>query len=150
MTDKKNPNSDLIDIVFEPLEGQHGQPGAAPGPTPEEQSQAEAMAAIEAGAAKFILALLKMGRALVAKHLPEIREEWTDPVLQSPAEAAVPLLKKYMSQIMNVIGSNAELAAFAMAMIPLGMGYLSAMDRAAAVSDVQSKPAPGGEGTEYD
>lgn len=91
--------------------------------------QAQALAAIEAGAAAVVLALFKVARSLIARHLPEIMDEWSDVVIKEPAKAAVPLIKKHMQKIMEVLGSNPELAVFAMSLVPLGMGYVAALER---------------------
>ena len=95
----------------------------------QEQEQAQLMASIDAGASKVIFALLKMARSLVARQLPEIMEEWRDSVLKEPAEAAVPLIKKHLEKLMQVLGSNPELTVFAMSLLPLGMGYVAALER---------------------
>jgi hypothetical protein len=89
-----------------------------------------AMKAIEAGAAKVVLGLLKAARAWLAKRLPEIREEWPDEVLQGPADAAVPLLRKHMQALMQIAGANPELAVFCLSLVPLVMGWLAAEDKA--------------------
>lgn len=98
---------------------------AGQGPT-----DAQAMAMIEEGAKKVLLALAKLARAAIAKRLPEIREEWTDEDLAGPAAAAVPLLKKHMDKLMTLAGSSPEAAAFALSLIPLVLGVVNAMDRA--------------------
>lgn len=107
--------------------------GAAPGaaaPTQEQQQAAQAMAMLEAGMVQVVMAALKLGRAWIAKRLPEIREEWTDDALAAPAKAAVPLLRKHMEALMQLAGSSPEAAAFAISCLPLAMGMVTAMDRA--------------------
>ena len=105
--------------------------GAEPGPeqAQQEQQQSQAMQAIEEGAAKVIIALFKIARKLIARQLPEIREEWTDSALKEPATAAIPLLKKHLEKAMQFLGSNPEAAVFCMALVPLGMGYIAAAER---------------------
>lgn len=105
--------------------------GAAPGAVPDPEA-ARQQAALEEGVQKVLLGLLKMARAAIAKRLPEIREEWTDDVLQAPVDAGVPLLRKHMGRLMEKIGSDPELAVFVVACIPLGMGLYTAYERAEA------------------
>lgn len=113
-----------------------------------EQEQAAAqMAKLEAGMQSFMLAFFKVGRAIIAKHLPEIRDEWPDAMLQEPAAAAVPLIKKHMGFLMEVIGRSPELAAMVMACFPLGMGLIAAMDKASD-REKKAKEKEGGTGAE--
>jgi hypothetical protein len=104
-------------------------PGAAPAADPAQAAQA--MQLIEAGMTQVVLAALKLGRAWLAKRLPEIRDEWTDEALSAPAAAAVPLLRQHMERLMQLAGSSPEAAAFAITCLPLAMGVVTAMDRAA-------------------
>lgn len=97
----------------------------------EAQAQAEAInAKLEAGVIQVVYGLLKVARTWLAKSLPEIRDEWTDDVLKAPAEAAVPLIQKHMAAMMQVIGSSPEAALMAFALLPMGLGVISAMDKA--------------------
>lgn len=109
-----------------------------------EAAAAAAMAKLEAGVAKVMLALLKAGRAWACKRLPELREEWTDELLQEPANAAIPLLKKHVGFLMSTIGQSPEAAALAISVLPLVMGYINAIDRheAAEKAGRVSGPAP--------
>lgn len=97
----------------------------------EAEQAAKTQALIEAGAAQIVLGLLKVARKFIAQQLPEIREEWTDEALQAPAQAAVPLLNKYLTKLMAIAGSSPEAAAFALSLLPLGLGIVNAMDKAA-------------------
>lgn len=122
---------------------------ANPAGQPSVQISPEKMQQIEAAVSQVILGLLKVARAAIAKRLPEIREEWPDEILQAPAQAAVPLIRKHMEKAMLLIGSSPELAMFAITLVPLGMGVFSAIDRAserekqAALEPVpESKAAP--------
>ena len=107
----------------------------------QEQANAQAMAMMEAGAVAVVSGLLKVARYLIDKklNLPEIREEWSDEVLQEPAKAAIPLLKKHFSKLMEIAGSSPETAVFAMSLIPLAMGVVSAMDKRQAREDADRK-----------
>lgn len=110
--------------LAQPVSGAQAEAQAA-----EAAQAAAAEQMLAAGVQRVVVGLLKLVRAAIAKRLPEIHEEWTDPVLEAPAEAAVPLLQKHMARLMELVGSQPELAAFAMACIPLGMGYLAAVDK---------------------
>lgn len=125
-----------------PLDSLAAQAGAldapplAPADAEAEAEAAQSLAALEAGAVKVVLMLLKVGRALIAKRLPEIIDEWPDEVLRPPAEAAVPLLEKHMEGLMKLAASSPETAALVVACIPLLMGLLAAVDKA----DKKEKP----------
>ena len=95
----------------------------------ETEQQAQAMRSLDAGMVRLTLGLFQVLRAVLSKNLPELREEWTDAVLQAPATALVPLLKKYLASLMARLAEQPELAVFAMTMIPLVMGYLEALSR---------------------
>ncbi len=97
----------------------------------EQQQADQAQQALEAGALVAVLALLKVARNLIARNLPEIRQEWTDPALNAPATAAIPLLRRHLGALFALAGTHAELAAFAFACLPLALGYAAALDRAA-------------------
>lgn len=136
--------------VADPFEGLTFDPatGAAPtgAPDPEAaaaaQNEAAALAAMEQGVQRLVFFALKACRAYIARKLPEINQEWPDQVLHPPAEAAVPLLRKHMAKIMEVAGSNPELAMLAISLVPLGMGYMAAVEKhARTVQDVSARPA---------
>ena len=123
-----------------------------PAAPPQEDIDAEkSMAAVEAGFQAVLLGLLKIGRAFVAKHLPEIQEEWTDEALAAPTVTAMPLVRKHLAGLMQIVGSSPELAAFAISLIPLGLGVITAMDKASkrqqqapAAPEPEVLPATGG------
>ena len=113
----------------------------APG---DDQQQADAaMAALELGAAKVILGLLKIVRGIIAKKLPEINDEWPDELLQAPADAAVPLIRRRMAAALQLIGADPELAVLAFASFPLVLGWIAANDKHAVNEKrtVDAKPA---------
>ncbi|MGC1173129.1 hypothetical protein [Polaromonas sp.] len=116
------------DTAGAPLPDQQGDNGE-PSQQEMEAAAAATMAKLEAGVSKVMLALLKAGRAWACKKLPELREEWTDDLLQDPADAAVPLLKKHLSFLMSAIGQSPEAAALAISVLPLVMGYVNAIDK---------------------
>lgn len=129
-------------IAFSPVDA----PAAPPDPQAEAAAQAEAEAqgkalqAIEAGITRVVYFLLRAVRGAIARKMPEILEEWPDPVLLSPAEASVPLLRKHMERITAIAGANPELAVFAISLVPLGMGYIAAAEKhSRTVSDATPK-----------
>lgn len=128
-----------------PADGQDGDNGV-PSQQDMEAAAAAAMAKLEAGVSKVMLALLKAGRAWACKKLPELREEWTDELLQEPADAAIPLIKKHLSFLMQAVGQSPEAAALALSVLPLVMGYVNAIDRheaAVKAGRVTAAPPPG-------
>lgn len=138
--------------VGDPMEGLMFDPatGAAPtgNPNPEAeaaaQQEAQALAAMEQGVQRLVFFGLKALRAYLARRLPEINQEWPDQVLHPPAEAAVPLLRKHLGRMMEVAGAHPELAVLAVSLVPLGMGYMAAVEKhARTVDDVSPKADPG-------
>lgn len=134
-TQNSNPLDDLAAQAEALAGGTDSGAGPAQAIDPAAAAQAEqaaaAMQMVEAGMVQVVLAALKMGRAWLAKRLPEIREEWTDEALAAPAAAAVPLLRKHLEKLMQLAGSSPEAAAFAISCFPLAMGVVTAMDKAA-------------------
>lgn len=133
MTDKTNPLESLA-VQAEALAGEGATgtgPAADQAAAAEAQQSAQVMQMVEAGMVQVVLAALKLGRAWMAKRLPEIRDEWTDEALSAPAAAAVPLLRKHLERLMQLAGSSPEAAAFAITCLPLAMGIVTAMDKAA-------------------
>lgn len=110
-----------------PVDGAPGQPA----PNTEQDAQdAQSMAMVEAGIVSVLTMALKVGRAWIARKLPEIKDEWPDDLLEAPAVAAVPLLKKHLEKFMHVVGANPLVAAFAVSCVPLIMGLFNAMQKA--------------------
>ncbi|GEM_PF-6334575 len=144
--DKKPEAGGLEDLASQAQQTLQASAPAEPGAVATAHQDAEAQqqqAALEAGIQKVLLGLLKVARAAIAKRLPEIREEWPDDVLEAPAAAAVPLARKYMGKLMEIAGSNPELAGFVVACVPLGMGLYTAYERAEARM-AQEKPTTEG------
>lgn len=129
-TTPKDPTLDaLAGLTFDvPGAAAAGAPGA-PGAPAEDMQASEAMQKIEQGAVKLIVTMLKVARAIIARKVPEIKDEWTDDLFQAPAEAVLPILKKYASGLMEIIGKNEHLAALAVSLIPLAMGAMNAVER---------------------
>ncbi len=110
---------------------------AAPDPEAEAQAEQEAqsMAQLEAGFKKVAFGLLRLVRNLVEKNLPEIRQEWSDSVLQGPVDPLVGVIKKYLPRIMDGLGKFPELGLLAFSMLPLVMGYMAAIEKHAKTED---------------
>jgi hypothetical protein len=104
--------------------------------------EAKSMAVIEAGFQSVLLGLLKMGRAWIAARLPEIQDEWKDETLEAPAAAAMPLVKKHLAGLMDLVGSSPELAALVFACLPLGLGVVTAMEKADQRRRLEAAPPP--------
>lgn len=135
------PIDPLETIQFSAVDGgQQQNPEAAAAAAAQAQQEAQALQALEAGVARVVYFGLKAVRSMIARRMPEILDDWTDPVLQGPAEAAVPLLRKHMERLSEVAGANPELTVFFFACVPLGMGYISASERhARTVEDAKPK-----------
>ena len=129
--------TDPLDI----LAGQAAQLGheAPQGMEPDPAAQAaqdeaaakemQMMAAMEHGTAKVFLFLAKMGRSKVGQTLPEIHDEWTDPVLEAPSEALVQVVKSKMAFLIKAVGTSPEVTVFAITLLPVMMGLMSAQER---------------------
>lgn len=96
----------------------------------QQRAAEQAEAQMLAGLSKFALAVLKGARARIAKTMPEILEHWSDADLEQPAQAVPPVIKKRLALIGPLVGKYPEESALVMAMMPLLMGYLAAMDAA--------------------
>lgn len=83
--------------------------------------------------------MLKLARAALEKHLPEIREEWPDEMLKGPADAAIPVLKEQLGKLFELAGKNPNTAVLALSLIPLFTGLASAASRAAARKREEAK-----------
>lgn len=127
MNTSDKPADDLETIKFTPTGGTAAADQEEQ--QQQDQSDAQAFAALEAGMSKIILGALKTLRTLIAKRLPEIKEEWPDAVLAAPADAALPLVKKYLPRLMDSMGQYPEIGMFAFSLLPLVMGYMSAVER---------------------
>jgi hypothetical protein len=140
-TPPKPTNQDpLAALTFTAVEG------ATPGPEePQDKTESQAFAAIEAGLEKIIYFGLRALRTAIAKKMPEINDEWTDDLLKGPSAAAVPLVRKHLDSIMQIAGQNPELAMLAISVIPLALGYVAAIEKhSKTVQDVPVKnPASG-------
>lgn len=110
-------------------------------PADAEQAAEDAaqIAAMEKGMQQVVIGLLKLARAAIARRLPEIREEWTDEVLEAPAVAAIPVFRRYAAKLMEIAGSNPEVAGLVLACLPLGMGLYTAFDRAMVREEAEAK-----------
>lgn len=129
---KNTPAPDATDLLIaqaDKLEADSASTGIENGQDQDGQDQNLMLAKIEAGAAKVVLVAFKLLRAWAVKRLPELKEEWPDELLKEPVENALPILKKYVSSLMEKVGENAELAAFCLSLVPLAMGYISAQEK---------------------
>lgn len=116
---------------------------AGPGAQPVDPQQAEAIKRMQASMQHLAFGLLKLARNILAKRLPEIREEWPDELLQEPSAAAVPVLQKRLGKIMEVAASDPYTAVLVVSLIPLGMGLFNAWERAQARLQEDTAPKPG-------
>lgn len=131
----ENPNEGTVSL--EDLAKGFENDDLRPPVSPEEQAaldeqaaqHGQAMAAMQAAMAKMSLGIFKMTRAIVARRLPEIRDEWTDPVLQGPADALIPLAQRYAGTLFAKLGDKPELAVFCLSLVPLTFGYMDALER---------------------
>ena len=116
-------------LTMEAPQGEEPTPAEQAEQEAQEQQAAQAMAMLEAGTTRVILYGLQWTRAKIGKDLPEIHDEWTDETLQRPAEAVIPLIRKHMESLLVLVGTSPELAVFAMSLIPLLMGLMSATEK---------------------
>lgn len=123
-----------------PLEGLTFSPVDAPGLGAASQAQdaaqaeaaaaeAQAMAAVFAGVSKVVFAGLKALRAVIARKMPEILDEWPDEVLRAPADASAPVLQRYMERLASLAGRYPEFSLLVVSLVPMCMGYITALER---------------------
>lgn len=125
--------------AIDPLENAVFTPVDAPKGPAQEQQQAEAdeaaqqeaqmLQAVSLGVSKIVFAGLRAVRSAIAKSMPEIIEEWPDDVLRGPADAAAPVLQRYMTRITELAGRNPEVAMLVISLVPLAMGYVTALEK---------------------
>ncbi len=130
-----NPNEGSVSL--EDLAKGFESDDLRPPVSPEEQAaldeeaarHAQGMAAMQAAMQKMALGIFRVTRSIVARKLPEIRDEWTDPVLQGPADALIPLAQRYAGALFSKLGDKPELAVFCLSLVPLTFGYMDALER---------------------
>lgn len=127
------PPDDLAARTFTPISGAAAQQAQTDQHQADQAQQREQqlMLILELGTEKVITGVLRALRSRLAVKLPEIRDEWTDEVLAGPGQAAVPVLKRYAGSLVELLGEHVELAGLVISLIPLGMGYLAANEKAA-------------------
>jgi hypothetical protein len=82
-----------------------------------------------AGIARIPLFLLRALRSNIGKRIPEIHDEWTDDVLQGPADAVPPIIIKYAARLAPALGAYPEEAVLLLSTVPLFLGYMAASGR---------------------
>ncbi|CAN7401571.1 hypothetical protein LJR129_002481 [Acidovorax sp. LjRoot129] len=131
MTAKTEAIDPLENAVFTPVDAPKGPAQEQQQAEADEAAQQEAqmLQAVSLGVSKIVFAGLRALRSAISKSMPEILEEWPDEVLRGPADAAAPVLQKYMERITALAGRNPELAMLVVALVPLAMGYVSAVEK---------------------
>ncbi len=126
-------NADALEgLTFSPVDGPGlGAAQAQQDTAADEAAQQEAqmLQAVSLGVSKIVFAALRAVRSAIAKSMPEIMEEWPDQVLRDPADAAAPVLQRYMTRLTELAGRNPELSMLVVSMVPLAMGYVSALEK---------------------
>lgn len=141
-------NADALEgIAFTPVDG----PGIGAGQQAQQdaaadeaaQQEAQMLQAVSLGVSKIVFAGLRALRSMIAKGMPEIMEEWPDDVLRAPADAAAPVLQRYMERLTALAGRNPELAMLVIATVPMAMGYVTALEKhSRTVQEAEPKGAP--------
>lgn len=72
--------------------------------------------------------LLRLLRERIARTMPEIRNHWTDAALNGPGEAAAPLIVRYLDRLAPFAAAYPEATLLVVACMPLGLGYVAAME----------------------
>ncbi|WP_462389409.1 hypothetical protein [Acidovorax sp. Q11] len=132
MKTPQEPTDNLENLAFSPVDGPAlGAGQAAQDAAADEAAAQEAqmLQAVSLGVAKIVFAGLRAVRSAIAKSMPEIMEEWPDEVLRGPADAAAPVLQRYMTRLSELAGRNPELAMLVVSLVPLAMGYVTALDK---------------------
>lgn len=142
MTTKPEAIDPLAQVTFTPVDAPAGPAQARQQAEADEtaQQEAEMLQAVSLGVSKIVFAGLRALRSFVAKKVPEIMEEWPDELLRGPADAAAPVLQRYMEKFTSFAGRFPEVAMLVISCVPLAMGYVTALDRhSRTVQDVPSK-----------
>lgn len=144
MSAKETPDH-LETLAFSPVDA----PGIGAGQAQQDAAADEAAAqeaqmlqAVSLGVAKIVFAGLRAVRAAIAKSMPEIMEEWPDEVLRGPADAAAPVLQRYMTRLSELAGRNPEVAMLVVSLVPLAMGYVTALDKHSRTVENVKEKAP--------
>lgn len=144
--EKPEPNGELAaleGLTFTTTDPAPGADGAQAGPGGAPPEEAKAVQAMEAALGAVVFGLLRAARAMIGRRMPEIHEHWPDDVLRLPADASVPVLRRYAGQVSQWAAQYPELAGLGFACLPLAMGYAAAVEQhAATVTDVQPKAKP--------
>jgi hypothetical protein len=109
----------------------------------EAEQQAAQFAKLMAGLGVFTLKVAKALRQRAARNLPELLEHVTDADLQGPADALPAVLNKHLSKLSPLLGLYPEEAMLMLSLIPIGMGYVSALE-AHSNADKKKIQAPAG------
>lgn len=113
-----------------------------------QEQEAEGLKQVEAMAVGVVFMAMKFGRGALAKKLPEVNETIPDNTLGGSAHAALPLMKKHLSKLMESAAKSPELAALLLGLMPIAMGLVEAVSlhekRAAAVSASEPEKADAG------
>lgn len=132
----------LEGLTFSPADGHAMGAQAAQDAAADEAAKQEAqmLQAVSLGVSKIVFAALRALRSTIARRMPEIIEEWPDEMLRAPADAAAPVLQRYMARLSELAGRNPELAMLIVSLVPMAMGFVSASERhASTVQDAQPK-----------
>lgn len=132
MTDMTEAIDPLENAVFTPVDGPAAGAGQAQQQAQDDQAaaqEAKMLQAVSLGVSKIVFAALRALRSTIAKSMPEIVEEWPDELLRGPADAAAPVLQRYMARLAELAGRNPELSMLVVSLVPLAMGYVAALDK---------------------
>lgn len=131
MTTKPEAIDPLEQVTFTPVDAPSGPAQAQQQAEADEAAQQEAamLQQVSLGISRIVFAGLRAVRSAIAKSMPEIMEEWPDDVLRGPADAAAPVLQRYMTRITELAGRNPEVAMLVISLVPLAMGYVTALEK---------------------
>lgn len=142
--------SALLDFAAGIEQGAATGTGAPAEPSAEDKLAAEqadkAMTAAIGAIGGMVTGFLRARRAAIARRMPEIREHWPDEMLTAPGLAVPPVINRYAPMLFKALGNHPELGALCFSMLPLVMGYMSAVGEHAAKEertvDVPAAPRP--------
>lgn len=126
------PTDDLAALAGQaaalPTQGAAAAPGAPDQAAQDAEDEAQ-LQQLRGVVEKLVFGGLRALRAVIARRVPEILDEWPDQALRDPAANAFPLLHKRLGALTEVAGKYPEEAAFVLAVVPLGLGAMAAIEK---------------------
>jgi hypothetical protein len=141
-TEDKAPQG--LETLAQAIENHQAGEAVAAAPEAQAQAQAPTLAPeLKAVFSNVAVGIFKAGRGLAAKRLPNLKQHVTDEMLEGPANALMPLVGGYLDRLAPLMNERPELAAFALSLLPVALGVLTAMSEADSKAKAAVLPSAG-------